>query len=403
MTRVSSDFWRGVSPRWPLVKLGELSSDESAFADGPFGSNLKTEHYRPSGARVVRLQNIGSGSFLDDDKVYIALDHFKRLQRHSVRPSDIVVAALGSGARPAGRSAMIPDGFGLGIVKADCFRVRLPNTSVYAPFLLQLMNSWPFLRQVAMKMRGATRPRMTLRILRELVIPLPTLPEQERIAATLRAQMDSVDHLRVSAESSRGELAGVEFALLRDSLSGSVRSMRLKTCLSEVNNGVGSDWGEYPVLGATRAGLSPAKESVGKNPTRYKLVDSGTVFYNPMRILLGSIAMVDEGDPVGITSPDYVVFKCIPDVLHYRWFYYWLRSPLGERFIKGLTRGAVRERLLFRRLAEATIELPSIAEQRRAAENLSWIRRAREKVTAQITAIEALPAAYLHRAFSGSV
>jgi type I restriction enzyme S subunit len=54
----------------------------------------------------------------------------------------------------------------------------------------------------------------------------------------------------------------------------------------------------------TRSGLAPARERPGKHAERY----NGTVFYNPMRILIGSIAFVDDDDEPGITSPDYVVF-----------------------------------------------------------------------------------------------
>jgi type I restriction enzyme S subunit len=79
--------------------------------------------------------------------------------------------------------------------------------------------------------------------------------------------------------------------------------------LTEIKSGIGADWAKYPVLGATRGGLAPAKEPPGKNPERYKPVFPGTIFYNPMRILIGSVAFVDEGDEPGITSPDYVVFQ----------------------------------------------------------------------------------------------
>lgn len=58
----------------------------------------------------------------------------------------------------------------------------------------------------------------------------------------------------------------------------------------------------------TRSGLAPARERPGKHAERYKPVTAGTVFYNPMRILIGSIAFVDDDDEPGITSPDYVVF-----------------------------------------------------------------------------------------------
>jgi type I restriction enzyme S subunit len=47
-----------------------------------------------------------------------------------------------------------------------------------------------------------------------------------------------------------------------------------------------------------------------------------------MRILIGSVAFVDEGDEPGITSPDYVVFQGKDGKVDSRWFYYWLRSPL---------------------------------------------------------------------------
>lgn len=404
MTQPDLAYRGSITSRWHLVKLGELGVNESAFADGPFGSHLKTVHYRPTGARVVRLQNIGLGKFLNEDKAYVALDHYKKLERHRVEPGDIVVAALGDGARPAGRACVIPYDFGSGIVKADCFRVRLPKSIVHGEYLVLVMNSPPFLRQVADQMRGATRPRMTLGILRNCLIPLPSLEEQRRIAAILSEQLAIAERARAAASHQRDLLNATIIALVRDSLSrGSRTTVRLETCLAEVCKGIGSSWNLYPVLGATRDGLAPGKEGVGKQPERYKFVEGGTIFYNPMRILLGSIAMIDGEDAPGITSPDYVAFRCDPRVLHYRWFYYWLRSPFGERFIKGLTRGAVRERLLFNRLTAASIEVPGIEAQRAIADRMPLIRETIRRVDEQLKLTEGLPSAFLRRAFSGSM
>jgi len=78
-------------------------------------------------------------------------------------------------------------------------------------------------------------------------------------------------------------------------------------------------------------GVGAGQKGVGKTPERYKLVEPGTIFYNPMRILLGSIALLDQGQEPGITSPDYVVFKTQPGLIHPRWLYYWLRSEEGAR------------------------------------------------------------------------
>ncbi len=177
--------------------------------------------------------------------------------------------------------------------------------------------------------------------------------------------------------------------------------MRADECLEEITRGVGAGWKGRPLYGASRTGISPAKEAIGKAPERYKPVVPGTVFYNPMRILLGSIAMLDDGEPGGITSPDYVVVRGRPGVLHHRVFYYWLRSTAGETLIRELARGGVRERILFNRLCEGLIPVLPWHVQERLAEQLAVIPRARAAAQSRLAAAKALPAAYLREVFEG--
>ncbi|WHZ23769.1 MAG: Type I restriction-modification system, specificity subunit S [Nitrospira sp.] len=140
--------------------------------------------------------------------------------------------------------------------------------------------------------------------------------------------------------------------------------MKLGDALVEIKGGIGAKWKDFPVYGATVDGLAPAKEPPGKNPEKYKPVTSGTIFYNPMRILIGSIAYVHETTLPGITSPDYVVFIGREGVVDTHYFYYWMRSPMGHECVLSLARGAVRERMLFARLAEAEVHLPDYEVQR---------------------------------------
>ncbi len=108
----------GLIPRtWEIRHLRDLV--ESAV-DGPFGSNLKTEHYVTApGVRVVRLQNIGPGYFDDSDKAYISHNHANRLQRHQVLPGDLLIASLGDDNHPLARACLYPSHLESGIVKAD--------------------------------------------------------------------------------------------------------------------------------------------------------------------------------------------------------------------------------------------------------------------------------------------
>lgn len=234
-----------------------------------------------------------------------------------------------------------------------------------------------------------------------LKIKIPDKKEDQiHIAFTLKSQLAIIEEAILAINDQIRNLTSLANTIVRESIFNvPVRSQLLGDVLVETKQGIGTRWSEYSVLGATRDGLAPAKEPVGKNPERYKPVLPGTVFYNPMRILIGSIAMVDEDDPPGITSPDYVVLRGKEGLVDSRWFYYWLRSPAGERCIASLARGAVRERMLFNRLAEGEINLPPYSVQLAASQALAELRPLKHGIEARLRDIELLPARILANAF----
>jgi restriction endonuclease S subunit len=81
-----------------------------------------------------------------------------------------------------------------------------------------------------------------------------------------------------------------------------------------------------------------------------------------MRINVGSIGVALTEEQTGITSPDYVVFRC-NDRLHPEYLYHYLRSEAGLKAIAQKTRGSVRFRLYYDRLATISIPLPDEATQ----------------------------------------
>ena len=234
----------------------------------------------------------------------------------------------------------------------------------------------------------------------QLLIPDINHTEQCQIAARLKAQLAEVEIARQAAQVQLGETAKLADAIIFDSIKNSQSTLHtLGDALEEVKKGIGKNWASYPVLGATRDGLAPAREQPGKQAPKYKPAFPGTVFYNPMRILIGSIAFVDENDTPGITSPDYVALQGKQGIVDSRWFYHWLRSPLGEQCILSLARGAVRERMLFNRLAEGEIELPSFADQQSASTALKELRPLRGAVEKKLRELDLLPRKILAQAF----
>lgn len=140
---------------WVWASLDQCALDDAAITDGPFGSNLKSSHYQDSGPRVIRLQNIGDGVFIDA-KAHISTEHFEELRKHAVEAGDLVVAMLGT---TLPRACVIPLHVAPAIVKADCARVRL-NAQLLRPAIANAaLNSRPTRERVAGLLKGIGRPR----------------------------------------------------------------------------------------------------------------------------------------------------------------------------------------------------------------------------------------------------
>lgn len=237
-------------------------------------------------------------------------------------------------------------------------------------------------------------------VISSIPLHLPDLEKQRETAALLKHRMVQVDRARQAARTQLREISSLAGAIVLDTIRNSpTKSCLLGDVLDEVKHGIGASWADHPVLGATREGLAPAKEQPGKMAHKYKPVTPGTVFYNPMRILIGSIAFVDDDDASGITSPDYVALRGKPGLVDSRWFYYWLRSHLGAQCILSLARGAVRERMLFNRLADGKIDLPSPEAQEKASRALRELKPLQRALKSKLAEIDLLPQKILAQAF----
>jgi type I restriction enzyme S subunit len=272
------------------------------------------------------------------------------------------------------------------------------------PDLIDRDYLWFFLRAsenyLISKGQGSTFESINASDLCSLEIPVQDIKIQRKIATKLKAQLAEVENAHKALESQKKEIVNLANAFIRESIEqSSVTEHRLGDVLEEVKKGIGENWQDYPVLGATRDGLAPAKEPTGKQPQRYKPVFCGTVFYNPMRILIGSIAFVDDDDEPGITSPDYVALQGKAGQVDSRWFYYWLRSPYGEQCINSLARGAVRERMLFNRLAEGSIMLPPYPEQLKVSKALAMLKPTKYAIQKQRDDLDKIPERLLAHAF----
>ena len=198
---------------WRLVPIKELAKD---MADGPFGSNLKTEHYTTDKqVRVIQLGNIGENGWVDENTKYTTFEHAKTLSRCIAAPGCILVAKM----MPAGRAIICPSEEKQYILGSDVVRI-IPNELLIARYFVYQSNSDIYLAQISANTQGSTRQRTSISKLRNILIPLPsTTSEQSAIASVLTTMDDEISAL----ETKRNKYIVIKQGMMQQLLTGQIR------------------------------------------------------------------------------------------------------------------------------------------------------------------------------------
>ena len=174
---------------WSWCRLKEISLD---MADGPFGSNLKTEHYTTKKeARLIQLSNIGEEGWREENTKYTTFEHAKKnISRSIVESGNIVIAKM----MPAGRAIICPNNEKMYVLSSDAVKL-IPSILIYSKYLLNTINSPSFRNSVTDNVQGSTRLRTSISKLKECFIPLPPLAEQQLIVAEIEKIFAQIDLL----------------------------------------------------------------------------------------------------------------------------------------------------------------------------------------------------------------
>ena len=196
---------------WEYKKLGELAL---SMADGPFGSNLKKEHYtNRKEVRIIQLSNIGEEGWREDNTKYTSFEHLETIKRSEVTPGDLVIAKM----MPAGRAIICPNNESKYVLSSDAVRVTLKE-GLNNRFILFSINSPYFRKQVYENVSGSGRVRTSLTKLRDCKIYLPSLSEQQSIVAYLDSAFAKIDTMKANAEKALNEAKALFQASLKEML-----------------------------------------------------------------------------------------------------------------------------------------------------------------------------------------
>ena len=182
-----------IPAEWQIKRLIDVvdMSDRYSFTGGPFGSNLKSCDYTNDGVRVVQLQNMGDGKFIDQYFIYTSKEKADELISCNIYPGDIIVAKM---AEPVARACKIPDYENRYLMCSDGIRVVVDKNRFDVDFIIYSINSKYFRNNAIANSTGTTRLRIGLNELRNLPVIIPSYLEQQKIALILSSIDDQIEN-----------------------------------------------------------------------------------------------------------------------------------------------------------------------------------------------------------------
>lgn len=201
---------------WTEYKLSQLCENfKQDIVDGPFGSNLKKKDFINEGIPILKIQNIKEGEILKKNINFVTYEKYNSIKRHSFIKGDIVMTKLGN---PLGVSAIV-NNFDYGLIVADLVRIRAKK--VNTEFLCYQLNSRKIKNFINSQQKGSTRPRVTLKIIRELPINIPNkIDHQLHVLKSINYFIKQTRNIIQLSNSKIIELNKLKQSILRQAFNG---------------------------------------------------------------------------------------------------------------------------------------------------------------------------------------
>ena len=301
---------------WKEYKLGDICSK---VCSGGTPSSKHSEYY-DGDIPWLNTKEINFNRIYDTEK-YITEEGLKNSSAKWIKENSVIVAMYGATAGKAA-IAKIP----LTTNQACCNLTINPSVADYRFVYYFLCYKFVELASLA---NGGAQQNLNAQIIKDFEIPLPSLPEQERIGNILSILDDKIEVNRKINENLEQQAQAlfkswfVDFEpfkngeFIESELGMIPKGWRVGTlgdiCTqSSEKVGIRND---IKVLSPVTTGclmLSEeyfTKQVFSESIAKYKVVKRGAFAYNPARVNIGSLGR-NEYDFDGCVSPVYVVFEC---------------------------------------------------------------------------------------------
>jgi type I restriction enzyme S subunit len=184
--------WLGEVPEhWKVKRVRHLLRQSyDGLKIGPFGSQLTSQMLVPSGYKVFGQENVIANDFTLGER-FITEEKLNELAVYEIKSGDILITMMGT----SGRCAIVPDNLEIGIMDSHLLRMRVVDEIRHRFIQLLIDESVYIAHQIRTLGKGSIMHGLNSSIIKELILTVPSVVEQDSILSFLNRETTKIDEL----------------------------------------------------------------------------------------------------------------------------------------------------------------------------------------------------------------
>lgn len=281
--------------KWEKVKLGDICDFLNGYA-------FKSEKYQAKGYRVIRITNVQKGKIIDEDPKFY--EENIKLKKFVLKENDILISLTGN----VGRVGVVADNLLPAYLNQRVGCVRINNKQVSVNYLYSYMNSDFFENKCIQSAKGIAQKNLSTEWLKEVLIPLPSLEEQKKIAERLDAVSDLLEKQKQLLAEQDNLIKSIFYDMFGDPTTNTKnwKQGKIKDVVEDIQYGLSEkadEIGEFPILRMNNISYSGEMDYsdlkyVNKKPDEKYFLKKGDILFNRTnsKDLVGKTGMYDKDD-----------------------------------------------------------------------------------------------------------
>jgi type I restriction enzyme S subunit len=395
---------------WKTKKLSEVCAK---ITDGTH----QTPKYFNEGVIFLSSKNVTSGKIDWVNIKYIdEKQHLEMHKRVAPKVGDILLAKNGT----TGVAAMVDRDLVFDIYVS--LALLRPLEGLLPDYLLHFINSPLAKNQFNKRLKGIGVPNLHLEEIREVEIPLPPLPEQQRIVAILDEAFAAIAKAKTNAEQNLKNAKELFESYLQGVFeNGNWEEKKLEEICILISKGSSPKWQGIKYVDEPGV-LFVTSENVGENTLllekrkyvegKFNISDkksiliNGDVLTNIVGASIGRTAIFDLDDVANINQAVCLI-RCNQEFLFNEYLMYLLNSPFTKQHLHDNEVNNARANLSLGFFRSLSIPLPELSDQKNVVDKIKSFHMETQRLESiyqqKINDLEELKKSVLQKAFSGEL